>query len=120
MQEAGARFSGGQRQRIALARVLLQDTPIVILDEPAVGLDPRTEQALMDDVLQALEGKTVIWITHHLSGLEQVDEICFLDQGRITMRGTHEDLMHTSPRYQRLYELDRPAAVHQEKEKTIK
>ncbi|MDZ5784358.1 thiol reductant ABC exporter subunit CydC [Marinococcus luteus] len=120
MQEAGARFSGGQRQRIALARVLLQDTPIVVLDEPAVGLDPRTEQALMDDVLQSLEGKTVIWITHHLSGLEQVDEICFLDQGRITMRGTHEDLMHTSPRYQRLYELDRPTAVLQEKEKTIK
>ena len=120
MQEAGDRFSGGQRQRIALARVLLQDTPIVVLDEPAVGLDPRTEQALMEDVLEALKGKTVIWITHHLSGLEQMDEICFLDQGRITMRGTHEELMRTSPRYQRLYGLDQPGAVHREKQTTTK
>ncbi len=107
MEETGQRFSGGERQRIALARILLKDTPIVILDEPTIGLDPVVESELIDTILTSLQDKTVIWITHHLIGIEQMDQILFLDQGQIAMRGTHDQLMRTNQRYQQLYKLDR-------------
>lgn len=108
MQEAGKRFSGGERQRIALARVLLQHTPIVILDEPTVGLDPRTERQLLDIMLESLSDKTMIWVTHHLVRAEQMDQIIFMDQGEIVMQGTHQQLYASSERYRRLYHLDHP------------
>lgn len=60
------RFSGGERQRIALARILLQDTSVVLLDEPTVGLDPRTEKDLLNTLFSALQDKTLMWVTHHL------------------------------------------------------
>ncbi|MFP7479539.1 thiol reductant ABC exporter subunit CydC [Terribacillus saccharophilus] len=110
MQETGQRFSGGERQRIALARVLLQDTPIVMLDEPTVGLDPITERELLDTIFNSLTGKSLLWVTHHLVGMEQMDEIIFLEEGKIKMRGTHAQLLHESAHYRKLYELDRPAA----------
>ena len=106
MEESGQRFSGGERQRVALARILLKDTPIVILDEPTVGLDPITERKLLETIFEALEGKTLILITHHLMKLEQMDQIIFLDRGEISMHGTHEELMRTDERYRKLYELD--------------
>lgn len=108
MQETGQRFSGGERQRIALARVLLQNTPIVILDEPTVGLDPKTEVELLKTIFTALAGKTIIWVTHHLIGMEQMDRILFLEHGKITMEGTHDFLLKTEPGYRKLYQLDRP------------
>lgn len=108
MQETGQRFSGGERQRVALARILLQDTPVVILDEPTVGLDPKTERELLSTMFASLEGKTLIWVTHHLVGVEQMDEIVFMEDGRIVMRGTHAELLQHYPRYRHLYELDRP------------
>lgn len=106
MQEAGARFSGGERQRIALARVLLQQTPIVILDEPTIGLDPITERQLMATVFEVLHGKTIVWITHHLAGMEKMDRIVFLEDGEIQMNGPHAELFSANLRYKRLYELD--------------
>ncbi|RUT33428.1 ATP-binding cassette domain-containing protein [Paenibacillus zeisoli] len=111
MRETGQRFSGGERQRVALARILLQDTPVVILDEPAVGLDPRTERELMRTIMETTTGKSLIWVTHHLAGTEQMDEIIFMEDGRIEMRGTHEELMERYPRYRKLYQLDRPIPV---------
>lgn len=108
MHETGQRFSGGERQRIALARVLLQNNPVVILDEPTVGLDPRTERDLMATILETMKGKSLIWVTHHLAGAEQMDEIIFMENGRIEMRGSHAELMASSERYRRLYRLDRP------------
>lgn len=108
MHEAGGRFSGGERQRVALARVLLQDTPVLLLDEPTVGLDARTEAALLHTLLAETEGKTLIWATHHLVAAEQMDEILFMDEGRIVLRGTHAELMASSERYRNLYRLDRP------------
>lgn len=107
MEETGQRFSGGERQRIALARILLQDTPIVILDEPTIGLDPVTESELVETILSTLQDKTIIWITHHLTGIEQMDKVLFLDKGQISMQGTHEELMAMNARYQQLYLLDR-------------
>lgn len=107
MEESGQRFSGGERQRIALARILLKNTPIVILDEPTVGLDPQTERQLVETILTALEDKTIIWVTHHLIGIENMDQVLFFDNGNITMNGSHQELLETNQRYQQLYELDR-------------
>lgn len=111
MQETGVRFSGGERQRIALARILLQNTPIVILDEPTVGLDSITERKLLATIFKVLEGKTVLWITHHLIGAEMADQILFLDKGTIAMKGSHDTLFKTEERYRKLFELDRPFRV---------
>ncbi|EUJ36034.1 thiol reductant ABC exporter subunit CydC [Brochothrix campestris] len=108
MREAGERFSGGERQRIALARILLQKTPVVVLDEPTVGLDPITEQQLLATMFETLQDKTVIWVTHHLIGVEQMDKVLFLEKGKVEMSGTHVELLASNVRYQRLYQLDRP------------
>ncbi|MCM3061790.1 MULTISPECIES: thiol reductant ABC exporter subunit CydC [Bacillus] len=108
VQETGVRFSGGERQRMALARILLQNTPIVVLDEPTVGLDPRTERELLETIFRVLKGKTVIWITHHLTGCEACDRMMFIEGGRIEMEGQHYDLLKENVRYQKLYEMDRP------------
>ncbi|WP_088830332.1 thiol reductant ABC exporter subunit CydC [Paenibacillus tyrfis] len=109
MHETGQRFSGGERHRIALARILLQDTPVVLLDEPTVGLDPRTERDLLATIFDTLQDKSLIWVTHHLVGAEQMDEIIFMENGRVEMRGTHVELMERYPRYRNLYRLDRPS-----------
>lgn len=109
MQEAGQRFSGGERQRVALARILLQKTPVVLLDEPTVGLDPKTERELLSTMFASLQDRTLIWVTHHLVGVERMDEILFMEDGQIVMRGTHDELMQRYPRYRNLYRLDRPA-----------
>ncbi|MBC1500148.1 thiol reductant ABC exporter subunit CydC [Listeria weihenstephanensis] len=108
MTEMGARFSGGERQRIALARILLQDTPIVVLDEPTVGLDPITEKELLGTIFETLQGKSLVWVTHHLVGVEKMDRVLFLENGEIIMEGTHQELLHQEERYRHLYELDRP------------
>lgn len=106
MEESGQRFSGGERQRIALARILLKNTPIVVLDEPTVGLDPLTERDLLDTIYKTLSGKTVILITHHLMGMEKMDQIVFLDNGSISMHGNHRSLLKENERYRKLYRLD--------------
>ncbi|MCL6456729.1 MAG: amino acid ABC transporter ATP-binding/permease protein [Gorillibacterium sp.] len=113
MRETGQRFSGGERQRVALARILLQNTPIVILDEPTVGLDPRTERDLLATMFTSLEGKSLIWVTHHLVGVEMMDEVIFMEHGQIVMRGTHAELMQQHERYRNLYRLDRPIVTVQ-------
>jgi ATP-binding cassette subfamily C protein CydCD len=90
--EHGARLSGGQRQRLALARALLADFPVLVLDEPAEHLDLPTADALTADLLAATEGRTTVLITHRLAGLEDVDEVIVLDEGRVVQRGTFAEL----------------------------
>ncbi|WP_056942111.1 thiol reductant ABC exporter subunit CydC [Secundilactobacillus kimchicus] len=107
VQEAGARFSGGERQRLSLARILLQDAPVIILDEPTVSLDPITERQLLDTLFEVLHDKTIIWVTHHLAGINHVDEVRFLEAGQFDMQGTPADLYATEPRFKQLYDLDR-------------
>ncbi|MDQ0230070.1 thiol reductant ABC exporter subunit CydC [Metabacillus malikii] len=112
MEETGQRFSGGERQRIALARILLKDTPIVILDEPTIGLDPLTEATLLNTIFTALKNKTVIWITHHLVAMDRMDQVIFLDNGLVTMKGSHHELIKTNKRYRQLFQMDRGGLVH--------
>ncbi|MGV9242244.1 thiol reductant ABC exporter subunit CydD [Streptomyces sp. NPDC003710] len=90
--EHGARLSGGQRQRLALARALLADFPVLVLDEPAEHLDLPTADALTTDLLAATEGRTTVLITHRLAGLEAVDEVVVLAEGRVVQRGPYEEL----------------------------
>ncbi|MFG2557356.1 thiol reductant ABC exporter subunit CydD [Streptomyces sp. NPDC048496] len=90
--EHGARLSGGQRQRLALARALLADFPVLVLDEPAEHLDLATADALTADLLAATRGRTTVLITHRLAGLEAVDEVVVMDAGRIVQRGPYTDL----------------------------
>ncbi|MGW7423236.1 thiol reductant ABC exporter subunit CydD [Streptomyces sp. NPDC054813] len=90
--EHGARLSGGQRQRLALARALLADFPVLVLDEPAEHLDLPTADALTADLLAATEGRTTVLITHRLAGLEAVDEVVVLDEGRVVQRGPYAEL----------------------------
>lgn len=113
VDEAGLRFSGGERHRMALARILLQDTPIVLLDEPTVGLDPLTEQALIDTFFSQLQDKTVIWITHHLQGIEIMNRVIFIEDGRLEMSGTPADLAQNNARFQQLKAIDEGKVVNQ-------
>ncbi|MER7975658.1 thiol reductant ABC exporter subunit CydD [Streptomyces sp. NPDC095817] len=90
--EHGARLSGGQRQRLALARALLADFPVLVLDEPAEHLDLATADALTADLLAATEGRTTLLITHRLAGLDAVDEVIVLADGAVVQRGAFADL----------------------------
>lgn len=106
VEESGKRFSGGEQQRIALARILLQDAPIIIIDEPTIGLDPITEKQLLETVFRVLKGKTVLWITHHLVGTHYADQIVFLEEGKISMSGTQKELLENNSKFNELYKLD--------------
>lgn len=90
--EHGARLSGGQRQRLALARALLADFPVLVLDEPAEHLDLPTADALTADLLAATQGRTTVLITHRLEGLDAVDEVVVLEEGAVVQRGPYSAL----------------------------
>ncbi|UKY51501.1 thiol reductant ABC exporter subunit CydD [Streptomyces inhibens] len=105
--EHGARLSGGQRQRLALARALLADFPVLVLDEPAEHLDLATADALTADLLAATEGRTTVLITHRLTGLDAVDEVLVLDRGRAVQRGGYAELAATEGPFRRMLERER-------------
>lgn len=100
--EFGAKLSGGERQRLAIARALLKDAPAYLFDEPTAGLDAVTEQELLRRLRAALAGKTVLWISHTLTGLEQMDRIIVLSRGQVVEQGTHSELMQRRGEYWRL------------------
>ncbi|MGW6396452.1 thiol reductant ABC exporter subunit CydD [Streptomyces sp. NPDC055103] len=105
--EHGSRLSGGQRQRLALARALLADFPVLVLDEPAEHLDLATADALTDDLLLATEGRTTVLITHRLHGLDAVDEVVVLDEGRTVQRGPYAELAEVEGPLRRMLEQER-------------
>ncbi|MFG2668194.1 thiol reductant ABC exporter subunit CydD [Streptomyces sp. NPDC048387] len=109
--EHGQRISGGQRQRLALARALLADFPVLVLDEPAEHLDLATADALTADLLTATEGRATVLITHRLAGLEVVDEVLVLDQGTVVQRGTYAELAGVDGPLRSLLERERRAGV---------
>ncbi len=103
--ELGADLSGGQRQRIALARAILLEPPILILDDPTAAIDPETELEILDAMDRAIEGRTTFIVAHRLSTLRRADLVVVLDKGRVVQTGTHEELMRAPGLYQRLARL---------------
>jgi ATP-binding cassette subfamily C protein CydC len=100
--EQGLRLSGGERQRLAVARALLKDAPVLILDEPTANLDPETERELLAAVRALMHGRTTLLITHRLVALEGVDEVLVLAGGRVVERGPHAELAEAGGLYSRM------------------
>jgi len=103
--ERGVTLSGGQRQRIAIARAILHNTPILILDEPTTGLDAASEQAIMEALNRLMKGKTSIIIAHHLSSISHSDVIFVVKDSELVETGTHEELLAAGKEYAELYKL---------------
>ncbi len=97
--EFGKQLSAGQARRLALARAVLHDAPVWVLDEPTEGLDRITEQQLMTALDELTVDRTLLLITHRMMGLERMDDIVLLEEGRVVARGSHENLLNSSPRY---------------------
>ena len=103
--EAGAEVSGGQRSRIALARVVISEAPVMILDEPAAHLDPSSARDLIDRIVASSPVRSILLITHSPIGLESFDEVLVLEDGRVVERGHAADLAEGSGRYVELMAL---------------
>ena len=101
--ERGVKLSGGQRQRIALARVILKDAPILVLDEATSSLDSEVEVAIQEELLELMQGKTVIAIAHRLSTIARMDRLIVLEAGRIVEEGTHAELLRFGGHYEKLW-----------------
>jgi ATP-binding cassette, subfamily B, bacterial IrtB/YbtQ len=101
--EGGHTLSGGQRQRVSIARAIVKDAPIVLLDEATAAIDPITERAVQLGLAELVRGKTLIVVAHRLSTIRSADQILALDAGRITQRGTHDQLLDAGGLYARLW-----------------
>lgn len=105
--ERGVTVSGGQKQRISIARALMKDAPILILDDSVSAVDTKTERTILGNLRQTRQGKTTILIAHRISTIEQMDKVLFIDEGKIAAMGTHEELYRTCPDYQKMVELQK-------------
>ena len=103
--ERGATLSGGQRQRIAIARAVIRNSPILIMDEPSSGLDAASERLVMEALDRLMEGKTSIAIAHRLSTIQRANNIFVMRDGRIVETGRHEELLRSGGLYAELYEI---------------
>ena len=102
--EKGVKLSAGEQQRISIARALLKDAPLVILDEATAFVDPENENLIQEAISNLIRGKTVIIIAHRLSTITDVDQILVIENGRIVEQGKHEDLVKTDGLYSRMWE----------------
>lgn len=102
--EGGASLSGGERQRISIARALLKDAPIVVLDEATASIDPENEQLIQQVLTELTREKTVVVIAHRLATIEHADQILVVEDGTVIQRGTHEELLAQEGVYRRFVE----------------
>lgn len=102
--DGGKQLSGGERQRVSLARAILKDAPIIVLDEATAFMDPENEEKMNDAIAQVIQGKTVIVIAHRLPSIINADQICVLDKGNLLAVGTHTDLLERCEQYRRLWQ----------------
>jgi len=109
--ERGMNISGGERQRLMVARAVLQDAPIVLLDEPTSGLDALSEQAVLRTLFEITQNKSSIWIMHRMIGLDKMDEIIVLSEGRVLERGSYETLMEKQGQFWRMIKLQQEVLV---------
>ena len=105
--ERGVTVSGGQKQRISIARALMKDAPILILDDSVSAVDTKTERAILDNLKQTRQGKTTILIAHRISTIEQMDKVLFIDGGTVAGFGTHEALYAQNAAYRKMVDLQR-------------
>ncbi|MBQ7357432.1 MAG: ABC transporter ATP-binding protein [Clostridia bacterium] len=105
--ERGVTVSGGQKQRISIARALLKDAPILILDDSVSAVDTKTERVILDNLKQTRKNKTTILIAHRITTVEQMDKIIFIDDGEVVAIGTHASLTESCPEYRTMVELQR-------------
>ena len=110
--ERGGKLSTGQRQRLSIARAVLRDTGILILDEPTAALDAETEQRVLRNLAQWGAGRVVFLITHRLSTIRNADQIAFIENGVVEELGTHDDLMAAAGRYKAFVEAETEGAAH--------
>ena len=93
MKQPAGTLSGGEQRRLGLARILLNDAPILLLDEPTEGLDRETERQILRLILAHAENKTLIMVTHRLTAIEQFDELCVIDEAKLIEKGTYAELL---------------------------
>ena len=102
--DGGKQLSGGERQRISLARAILKNAPIIVLDEATAFMDPENEEKMNQAIAEIIRGKTVIVIAHRLHSITNADQICVLADGSLTDAGTHKELLARCPAYQKLWQ----------------
>jgi ABC-type multidrug transport system fused ATPase/permease subunit len=112
--QRGRLLSGGQRQRLAIARAMIRDAPVLLLDEPTTGLDAASAQRILAPMRRLMSGRTTLIISHNLLTVTDADQILFLDRGRITGTGTHYELLFSHPDYAGLYRLHHQPRLHPE------
>ena len=105
--ERGVTVSGGQKQRISIARALMKDAPILILDDSVSAVDTKTERTILHNLRETRAGKTTILIAHRISTIEQMDKILFIEEGKLIAVGTHSELYNTCPAYQKMVDLQK-------------
>ena len=105
--ERGVTVSGGQKQRISIARALMKDAPILILDDSLSAVDTKTEKTLIDNLRYSRTGKTTILIAHRISTIEHMDKIIFIDEGKVVAVGAHEELYASCEAYHNMVELQK-------------
>lgn len=105
--ERGVTVSGGQKQRISIARALMKDAPILILDDSVSAVDTKTERTILGNLRETRAGKTTILIAHRISTIEQMDKVIFIDEGKLVAVGTHPELYQNCPSYQKMVDLQK-------------